>query len=222
MTTDSNNAFLGIRLIRIDGKLQPFISTLDLSSDAFTVTTSMQRNLVTGEMENVAEITVNDEGIREAAAPAVVASPTGALTLTDRRTTTYAGPATAVLARAASGHAAGAELTILFPAASATSLRLSPDLNVSGDCTIDPDTYEVLDWDSAAAHVLSLAQLTSTLTVGTLRTLAAPDVTAPTVVSVTAVDANPNAITVGFSEPVYLSATTGLSLSFSVDRKSVV
>lgn len=206
---------LPIRRILVDGKHQKFIRDLDFSSALVQVTTTLVKNSK-GVLEGVAAIALNAEGVRAAAEPAVVASPTGPLTLTDRRVTTYAGPAAAVLARSASGHQVGAELTILFPAASATSLRLSPDLNVTGDCTIDPDTYEVLDWDSAAAHVLSLAQLTSTLTVGTLRTLAAPDVTAPTVASVTAVDANPNAITVGFSKPVYLSALTGLSLTFSV------
>ena len=206
--TDSNDDFLAIRRILVDGQHERFIRDIDFDSELVTVTVD--------QTTQVATITLNTEGIRAGTTPVAVPSPTAPLTLTDRRTTTYAGPAAAVLARSASGHQVGAELTILFPAGSATSLRLSPDLNVAGDCTIDPDTHEVLDWDDSAANVLALEQLTSTLTVGTLRKLLAPDVTAPTVASVSAIDSNPNAITVQFSEPVYFSAITGLSLTFSV------
>lgn len=148
-------------------------------------------------------------------APSSTSYTAGLVTMSGRKRMTYSGSATAVIAQASSGHADGSELVIDFPAGSATSLYLSPAVNVNGDCTIDPSTYQVTDWDSAVANVLYLARYGG-VTIGSLRTTAAADAVAPTVLSAAADSTNPDAVRVTFSEPVYVRAVTGLSLSFSV------
>lgn len=146
-------------------------------------------------------------------APSSTTYTTGPVVMSGRKRMTYSGSATAVIAQASSGHADGSELVIDFPAGSATSLYLSPALNVSG-CTINA-ANQVTDWDPAVKNVLLLARY-GNVTIGTLRTTSAPDAVAPTVVSARADSLNADAVTVKFSEPVYVRALTGLSLSFSV------
>lgn len=128
-----------------------------------------------------------------------------------------AAPATAaplVLSKALSGHTDGGELTVYIPVG-CTSLYIAPELNVRGAFNIDPDTFLVSPFDAALRHQVELT-CSGTVIEGCMVELAAADVTAPTVSTASCSGSNLDALLVTFTEPVYLSATTGLTLSFSV------
>lgn len=163
---------------------------------------------------NVAAQRANLRLIEDKSFGASEAYAAGAVVLDGNKRITYTGPAAAFLTRAASGHKPGSRVLYEFPAGSTSSLKLSPDFNVK-NCSIDPATNLVTDWNAAVPNLLALEQ-GITLTGGTIIQCAVPDTTPPTVVSSRADATNADAVTVVFSKPVSVKALTGLSLSFSV------
>lgn len=149
------------------------------------------------------------------ATPSAYTLTSAPLTMTGNRVATYSGTSPCQLSRATSGHVSGAQFMLVIPPATAASLYVSPDLNITGDITLDPDTNEVTNFDTAKPYLLALEQLNTDYTVGSLRELNVLDTVAPTVVSATANAANPDAISVQFSKPVKARNITGLSVSFS-------
>ena len=137
------------------------------------------------------------------------------IVMTGQTITTYTGATAAVLTHAATGHQDGAEKVIKFPAGSVTSLRVSPAINLRGDCAVDDATYLVSDWNAAIDHMLILERVGGA-TFGTLRAAAATDAVAPTVVSATVDTLDANKLVVVFSEPVKVRDLTGMSLNFTV------
>lgn len=132
-----------------------------------------------------------------------------------RRVVTYSGPPDAMLVRARDGHSPGGEKCIIFEPGSLTTMRVSPALNVQGDCAIDPLSFLVTDLDTDKRYALLLTQ-SQTVTVGSMRIIAEEDVSAPTIVRAVVDSLNPDAITIQFTKNMVFPTIAGMSLSFSV------
>lgn len=119
----------------------------------------------------------------------------------DTRQTVPSGSGATGLAIAPSGHIEGVTKTIVVPAGTATSFAIPPDLNFSGDA-----------FDAAVDWYLFVSYIAGGF-VSRGQILADPDTTAPTIISATVYEDDPDALEIIFSEPVYTPSTTGLSLT---------
>lgn len=111
-----------------------------------------------------------------------------------------------VVPLASSGHADGAAATLYIPANSLTTssgLIMAPDLNVEGDA-----------FDASLGYVIVVERVAGRC-ISSARTVPTIDTTAPTLSSAVVAYGNADAITLNFSEAVYLDGVAGLSLAFS-------
>ena len=144
-----------------------------------------------------------------------VAWSAGPIAVAGKKVVPYAGPSDVMLVHAPNGHEDGAIRVLTFAAGDTTSCRVSPDMNVRGDCAIDPDSYLVTDWDPDLPHTLFLERIAG-ITYGTLRAGSPSDVSTPVILSAKVDTLDANALVVTFDRPMVVRVLTGLSLPFSV------
>lgn len=151
--------------------------------------------------------------LAEEAAPLMdVDPPSHIITVAGNKRTTLTGDGstTLALALASSGHANGGRHLIIVPAGAFSGLAsggFPSNMRIGGDTYVPSLEYQIrLERDNGKI-------------VGAARSIQAEDVTVPTITSATANTANPNAVTVDFSDTAYydddrpLPTLTGVALT---------
>lgn len=132
------------------------------------------------------------------------------------------GSGTLRLALAPVGHREGGEVTLELAIGQRSAIFFPLQANVTGDYDVDEVTGAVVDFDPAKAHTIALGWVAGRC-VGTIRALAALDVTVLTVVSATVNGASPTQMVLVLSAAAVISSVDGLRLLFSAGtQRSIV